>query len=118
MFARRMRCAVACARQPRIRIRVAFYFCRRSDAPPVSRASAQHVARRAAGVLTVISDTTNDDLAFLRNLLDGDYGAKVRRKFGIVYFFSGAVWAPYLLFEWLQVSKFASIPQEWVRAAW
>jgi hypothetical protein len=78
-----------------------------------------HARCRATGVLIVISiTTTNDDLAFLRNLLDSDRGIAKRRKFGILYFVSGIAWAPSVLLEWAQLSKMVLISREWIRYAY
>jgi hypothetical protein len=68
----------------------------------------------------VISDTptTTDDLAFLRNLLEGDRGTEMRRKFGVVYLLCGVVWPPYLLLAWVQMAKLAPISEVWTQRAW
>lgn len=77
------------------------------------------IARSAAGVLIVISNTTTtDDLSFLRNLLDSDRGIAMRRKFGIVYFVSGIAWGPTVLLEWAQLSKLVLISREWIQYAY
>ena len=41
-----------------------------------------------------------DDLAYLRSVVDSDRGARVRYKFGVVYLISGLVWGPYGLIIW------------------
>jgi hypothetical protein len=38
--------------------------------------------------------TVEDDLAYLRSVVDSDRGAHVRYKFGVVYLVSGLVWGP------------------------
>jgi hypothetical protein len=44
--------------------------------------------------------TVEDDLAYLRSVVDSDRGAHVRYKFGVVYLVSGLVWGPYGLIIW------------------
>jgi hypothetical protein len=68
----------------------------------------------------VISETSTnqDDLAFLRNLLQGDSGTEMRRKFGVVYLLSGVVWAPYMLLQWLRAANLATISEAWAQRAW
>lgn len=68
----------------------------------------------------MISDTptSQDDLAFMRSLLDGDRGAEMRRRFGVGYFLCGVLWAPYVLLVWVQASKLAPIPEEWTQRVW
>lgn len=44
--------------------------------------------------------TAEEDLAYLRNLVDSDRGTRVRYKFGVVYLISGLLWGPYALIVW------------------
>ena len=44
--------------------------------------------------------TVEDDLAYLRRVVDSDRGARVRFKFGVVYLISGLLWGPYALIVW------------------
>ena len=41
--------------------------------------------------------TVEDDLAYLRRVVDSDRGARVRFKFGVVYLVCGLLWGPYAL---------------------
>lgn len=44
--------------------------------------------------------TVEDDLAYLRRVVDSDRGARVRHTFGVVYLLSGLLWGPYALLIW------------------
>ena len=44
--------------------------------------------------------TVEDDLAYLRRVVDSDRGARVRFKFGVVYLICGLLWGPYALIVW------------------
>jgi hypothetical protein len=68
--------------------------------------------------VTTDTSTNQDDLAFLRNLLEGDRGAEMRHKFGIVYVLCGVVWVPYVLLVWVQMTKLAPIAEVWTQRAW
>jgi hypothetical protein len=50
--------------------------------------------------------TVEDDLAYLRSVVDSDRGAHVRYKFGVVYLVSGLVWGPYGLIIWANMGWF------------
>lgn len=62
--------------------------------------------------------TNQDDLAYLPNLLEGDRGAEMRHKFGVVYLLCGVVWVPYILLVWAQMTKLAPISEVWTGRAW
>ena len=44
--------------------------------------------------------TAEEDLAYLRTLVDSDRGTRMRYKFGVVYLVSGLLWGLYALIVW------------------
>jgi hypothetical protein len=62
--------------------------------------------------------TVEDDLAYLRRLVDSDHGSRVRRKFGVVYLFSGLIWGAYSLVIWAANARLITLSKELNGALW
>jgi hypothetical protein len=55
-----------------------------------------------------VGETTSDDLAFLRRLVEGDYGA-AWRSFGKAYFICGLMFGAPAMLEWARLAGLAPI---------
>jgi hypothetical protein len=55
--------------------------------------------------------SVEEDLAYLRRVVDSDHGARVRYKFGVVYLICGLLWGPYALIVWAGQAKFFTLSE-------
>jgi hypothetical protein len=62
--------------------------------------------------------TIEEDLAYLRRLVESDHGAVARRKFGFIYCVCGLLWGPYCFVAWAQYARILPIPPQMSRIVW